>query len=132
MHLPLAPAVRRLFGIGLLVLALGMLIPSLAGANPGFILHAQDAPTSPLVTPAPANTPTATATPTYSPTPSPTPTATATTTPTPTQTPAPYQVSPLLAPSGAWPVGASIMPWIGGAALIILAGSIVVAVAGRA
>lgn len=132
MRFSLASSVRRLGGLGLLALFLGVLIAPLAGADPGFILHAQDATTSPLATPAPADTPTATPSPTHSPTPSPTPTATATTTPTPTQTPAPYQVSPLLAPSGAWPVGASIMPWIGGAALIILAGSIVVAVAGRA
>ncbi|MBK8049513.1 MAG: hypothetical protein IPK16_21785 [Anaerolineales bacterium] len=131
MHLPLAPAAPALRNWP------ACACPGRARCTAGrrqsdFILHAQDAPTSPLVTPAPADTPTATPSPTHSPTPSPTPTATATTTPTPTQTPAPYQVSPLLAPSGAWPVGASIMPWIGGAALIILAGSIVVAVAGRA
>jgi hypothetical protein len=76
---------------------------------------------SPLEPPTLVAAPTATATPTATPTPL--PTATPEPTATPTATIAPYQVSPLV------PQSASRLPddgsplWIGGAALLVLAGS---------
>jgi hypothetical protein len=125
----LRPPQRRILGFGIANLWLLFIVAATVVGNPGAIVYAQDTPVSPLETPTPVDTPTSTPTATFSPTP--TATATATATPTPTLTPAPYQVSPLLVASESRPAGASIMPWIGGAALIVLAGSIVLAVASR-
>jgi hypothetical protein len=91
---------------------------------------------SPLAPPA-AGTVTVTATPTLLPTETPTatPSATPTDTPVPTATPtatiAPLQVSPLVAQSGTLLPDDGALLWIGAAALIILAGSAILLVAGR-
>ena len=84
--------------------------------------HAQTPP-SPFDGDSPIEPPTLVATPTATVTPTPPPTATPEPTVTPTPTIAPYQVSPLV------PEARSRLPedgsplWIGGAALLVLAGS---------
>ena len=110
--------------LALLLLTIHLLLPA--------ALYAQALPPAPGGQ-SPLEPPTLVVTPTASPTATPTPLPTATPEPTATPTPtvAPYQVSPLVAQeNGSLPDdGASL--WIGGAALLVLAGSAVLVLAER-
>jgi hypothetical protein len=111
--------------LALLLLTIHLLLPA--------ALHAQALPPAPGGQLSPLEPPTLVVTPTASPTVTPTPLPTPTPEPTATATPtlAPYQVSPLVAQeNGSLPDdGASL--WIGGAALLVLAGSAVLVLAER-
>jgi len=126
---------RRLLLLGfgglLWLVAAGPLVqPATVAAQPAPTAVQGQSVTSPLDTPAPVDTPTPTPTP--SPTVTATPTETATATATPTATSAPFQISPLVVqPSDQSPDTTGALLWIAAAALIILAGSVIMLLADR-